>query len=421
MVDDAQTRTELPPIKACTVSRDIECFEALIDDMEACLGEAWGDLTFDEAPIFLRQKEAESLEFLAIAMDDKDDPDRMKALISDIKSKGIKVILVTYDLLPVALHNMMRAGADEFLPYPIPKGELSQAIERVTAPPPAAPIAPAPALIEGPAPNTDAQLPATLNHQGAVFAVQGLAGGTGASTFATNLAWELAHLEKQPTYKVCLLDLDLQFGSVASMLDLPQRPAVIELLTNTDSIDESSFLQSMQHVDEALMVLTAPDELVPLDILRGDDVARLITTARTVADYVVIDMPRTLTDWTETVLNESQLYFAMLEAELLSAQNCVRFKTALAAEGLPIEKLRFVLNRAPKFTDLNGRSRVKRMCESLDIGLEVQLPDGGKNVTQTSNQGEPLGSAQPKNPLRKEILKLAKGIHALGAVGADAA
>jgi pilus assembly protein CpaE len=83
---------------------------------------------------------------------------------------------------------------------------------------------------------------------------------------------------------------------------------------------------------------------------------------------------------------------------------------ALKAEDLPFEKLRFVLNRAPKFTDLSARSRVKRMAESLDIDIEVQLPDGGRQVTQANDHGLPISESAAKNPLRKEIQKLAKSL-----------
>ncbi|NNL36610.1 MAG: pilus assembly protein CpaE, partial [Silicimonas sp.] len=72
---------------------------------------------------------------------------------------------------------------------------------------------------------------------------------------------------------------------------------------------------------------------------------------------------------------------------------------------------RYVLNRAPGFTDLNGKSRVKRMAESLDIKIELLMPDGGKQVTQSSDHGVPLSDVAAKNPLRKEIQKLAQSVH----------
>ncbi|MCC5974011.1 MAG: pilus assembly protein CpaE, partial [Rubellimicrobium sp.] len=54
---------------------------------------------------------------------------------------------------------------------------------------------------------------------------------------------------------------------------------------------------------------------------------------------------------------------------------------------------------------------VKRLAETLGIAIEVQLPDGGKPVCQTTDQGVPLAEGIPKNALRKEIAKLARSVH----------
>ena len=42
-------------ILACTVSRDVQNFDLLIEDMESALGESWGDLGFAEALAFCCQ------------------------------------------------------------------------------------------------------------------------------------------------------------------------------------------------------------------------------------------------------------------------------------------------------------------------------------------------------------------------------
>jgi pilus assembly protein CpaE len=56
---------------------------------------------------------------------------------------------------------------------------------------------------------------------------------------------------------------------------------------------------------------------------------------------------------------------------------------------------------------------VKRMAESLDIDIEVQLPDGGEQVTQANDHGLPIAENAAKNPLRKELQKLAKSLYDL--------
>ena len=411
----ANLQPEPAAILACTISRDVQNFDQLIDDMEVELGESWGDLSFDDARVFLDQPDAQSLEFVAIAVDatDEADLDRITNIIKQAKSRGVKVVLIADKISPVALHQLLRLGAEDFVPYPLPEGALHEAIEKIRRP------APVPALIlgSGGGDRSDATIAtpgfkAKGDRDGVVLPVHGLAGGSGASTFATNLAWELATVSKDAP-RVCLIDFDFQFGSVATYLDLPRKEAVFDLLSDAANTDSDSLLQSMLTFNDKLHVLTAPADMLPLDILGAEDVGRIVDMARSNFDFVVIDMPKTIVSWTEAVLSRAHVYFALMELDLRSAQNVLRMVRALKAEGLPHEKLRFVLNRAPRFTDLSSKSRVKRMSESLDIAVEVHLPDGGIQVTQANDHGLPLSETAAKNPLRKEIQKLARSLFEL--------
>ena len=404
---------ETAPIAACTISRDVQNFDLLIEDMEQCMGENWGDLGFAEALAYFNQPDAEAMEFVALAIDDTDEDNLvlLGEIITQAKARDIKVILIAEDVTPASLHQLLRQGADEFVPYPLPEGELQQAVERIRT-------AQQPQAVET---GRTAQLKSGTNKQGAVFVTHGIAGGTGATTLAVNLAWELAELCAGDTPNVCLLDLDFQFGTASTYLDLPRREAVFEMLSDTESMDDETFGQSLLTYGDKLQVLTAPSDMIPLDIVTPEDITRAIDIARAHFDYVGIDMPSTLVQWTETVLTAAHLYFTTLEIDMRSAQNTLRFKRALQSEELPVEKLRYVLNRAPKFTDLGGRARVKRLGESLDISIEVQLPDGGKPITQAADHGAPLAEAAAKNPLRREIAKLAVSIHELNAGHSEAA
>ncbi|MDE9451878.1 AAA family ATPase [Aliiroseovarius sp. Z3] len=411
------------PIVACTIARDVQNFDLLIEDMEAELGEAWGDLSIEDALAFFAQPDADALEFVAIAMDDQDEADLSKVagVIRAAGEKGIKVIVIAEEVSPIALHQLLKMGAEEFVPYPLPEGALHDAIERLRAPEPEAP-----ALVDPATQPT--QLKTGGDREAVILVVQPMAGGTGATTLAVNLAWELSQMDRSKKDKkagkipprVCLLDFGLQFGSVATYLDLPRRDAVYELLSDTEVMDHEIFAQALVTFDEELHVLTAPPDMLPLDIINSEDVNRIIEMARRNFDYVIIDMPNTVAQWTETVLHAAHVYFTTLELDLRSAQNALRMIKALKSEELPVEKLRYVLNRAPKFTDMSGKSRAKRLAESLDISIELHLPDGGKPVTQACDHGIPLSSAATKNPLRKEIQKLAQSVHELNQAEATA-
>jgi pilus assembly protein CpaE len=379
--------------------------------MEIELGESWGDLSFEDAAVFLDQPDAEALEFVAIAVDGEDEADlsRITAIIRQAKARNIRVMLIAHNVSPVALHQLLRLGADDFVPYPLPEGALHEAIDRLRKPAPPPPAA-------EPADTEPVQHPAFKakgDRDGVLLPVHGMAGGVGATTFATNLAWELATVVKQDAPRVCLIDLDLQFGAVSTGLDLPRRDAIFEILSDTASADSEAFLRSLLTFNDRLHVFTAPPDMLPLEMVSAEDIGRILDMALANFDYVVVDMPTTIVSWTETVLSRAHVYFSLMELDLRSAQNVLRLTRALKAEGLPHDKMRFVLNRAPRFTDLSAKSRVKRMAESLDIDIEVQLPDGGNQVTQANDHGLPLSESAAKNPLRKEIQKLAKSLHDL--------
>ena len=416
MASSAALQEDQAELVACTISRDVQNFDLLIEDMETELGESWGDLSFEDASVFFGQPEAQGLEFVAIAIDEEEEDGGKLAVVGELiksaKAAGIKVILIAEEVSPIALHQLLKLGAEEFVPYPLPDGALREAIERLRAP---APVAAAPVAEDAP------KLRATGDRNGVVLPVHGLAGGTGATTLAVNLAWELATTDKEHPPRVCLLDLDLQFGSTSTFLDLPRREAIYEMWADTESTDSDSFMQALQGFNDKLHVLTAPSEILPLDLIDAEDVARVLEIARTNFDYVIVDMPSTVVQWTEAVLQDAGVYFVTMELDMRSAQNALRMARALKSEELPIEKLRYVLNRAPKRTDLQGKSRVKRLAESLDIDIELQMPDGLKQVAQSADHGLPLAENFPKNPLRKEIAKLAASIHEHNKSAADAA
>jgi pilus assembly protein CpaE len=375
--------------------------------MEEALGEQWGDLGFEDAIPFMAQPDAHHLEFIALAIDDMDE-DHLGALteiITEARNRNIRILLIAEDVTPASLHHLLRHGADEFIPYPIPPGELQAAIDKIRS----APVEP-----EVAQPQATVKLAASgESREGVVIAVHGLAGGTGATTLAVNLAWELANIDKKKAPSVCVLDLDLQFGTVSTYLDLPRIEAVFELITDTDSMDSDSFGQALQTYEDKLHVLTAPSDVIPLDLVGPEDIDRIIDMARRHYDYVIVDMPSTLVQWSEVVLQAAHVYFATMEIDMRSAQNAMRIKRAFQAEDLPFEKLRYVMNRAPKFTDLAGKSRVKRLAESLGISIDINLPDGSRQIMQAADHGQPLAVGAAKNPLRKEIAKLAKSLHEL--------
>lgn len=118
-------------LRACTISRDVQNFDLLIEDMESLLGEAWGDLGFEEGLHFL--VEAGALDFIVLAIDafDEDEVDQLEEVVAAARAAGVPVALVAEDVTPATLARLERAGAGECLAYPLADGALAAAAARL--------------------------------------------------------------------------------------------------------------------------------------------------------------------------------------------------------------------------------------------------------------------------------------------------
>lgn len=374
--------------------------QALTTDLDIEFGEdQWEAVPNSDAEMRLNgATESTQYAIFAVSSDVQQSIDGTAELIKHANRVGITVMLVAGDISSRSLHKLMREGVAEFMPYPDSDGAFQEAVdrlryERTTR-----------------ANGGTASKSGAPDRQGKVITAYGAAGGVGASTFIVNLAWEVAAAVRKEGRKVALLDFNFQYGSIATYLDVPRREAVYELVSEAASLDQTGLIQALSTYEDKLHVLTAPRDALPLDIVSPGDVNAIVNLAREAFDYVFIDMPQSLMNWSEQVYTASDEFFALMEVDMRSAQNMFRFLRTLKAEDMPLDKIKFVLNRAPGGMDLSGKARVKRVSESLGLEYAVMLPDGGKQVMNACDQGVPLSESAKSNPLRKEIVRVAQTI-----------
>ncbi|MEM6676733.1 MAG: AAA family ATPase [Pseudomonadota bacterium] len=371
--------------------------DALAEDLDAEIGpEGWVEVGNDEADeVFEDINRERTFAVLTLSTDTQEAIDFLCELIRKANNADMFVLLVCGDISSRSMHQLMRAGAAEFAPYPEPPGALAEAINNIRV-----------ARAQG----KRGQMSTTARRDGRLVGIYGVAGGVGATTIAVNLSWELANLVRKEGRRVALLDFNFQYGSVATYLDVPRREAVYELVSEAGAMDETALTQALSVYRDRLHVLTAPRDALPLDIVSPSDVQTMLNVARASFDYVVVDMPQALMNWSEAVYTASDAFVVAMEIDMRSAQNMFRFTRTLKSEDLDMEKLVPVLNRAPGLTDLSGKGRVKRLAESLAIEFSNLMPDGGKAVTAACDEGVPLGEAARGNPLRREIVKLTQKV-----------
>ncbi|RRH76904.1 AAA family ATPase [Falsigemmobacter faecalis] len=244
-----------------------------------------------------------------------------------------------------------------------------------------------------------------------VIAVQSLCGGAGGTTFASGLALELA--EADPQLSVCVMDLDLQFGSLAAGLALPHETRVLETYRNPRAVDGDMFRQSLQHLRPNLTVFSAPPEILPLDAVSGADLQYLLGLARDSADLLILDLPGSVTDWTEAAYLAADRICLIARLDVRSAGNLKRLRSLVSAQVLPPEKICPVVNFRPQRPPREWAARIHSLETGMGLPVHLQLPDGGQAVGEAADSGIALIQAEPASALRLALQAYAGEIAAL--------
>ncbi|MDQ0619798.1 AAA family ATPase [Arthrobacter globiformis] len=124
------------------------------------------------------------------------------------------------------------------------------------------------------------------NQKGAVIGVFSPKGGVGKTTIATNLAVGLGKLAPM---SVVLVDLDLQFGDVASGLYLNPEHTVTDAVSPAASQDTLVLKAFLTVHPASIYALCAPVSPVEADYITPDQIARLLEQLAEEFQYVVID------------------------------------------------------------------------------------------------------------------------------------
>ncbi len=163
---------------------------------------------------------------------------------------------------------------------------------------------------------------------GKLICVVGVRGGAGATTIAVATSWHLAEINKR---RVCLMDLDLQFGDAALQLNASPSHALIEALDHPDRVDELFLDRGMARVGERLGVLAALESLDEWFVPEEDSVLALIERLLSRNRYVFVDIPVTSVPRLMRVLHLPGTILLVSSGSLVSARDVGRLRKKLGS------------------------------------------------------------------------------------------
>ncbi len=325
---------------------------------------------------------------------DHSDPNEIGAVreLVSATDNPSKIIAVSDPDMPLSrVRQLMDAGVAEVLPMPVDAATLQRSLDALK-PTPIAPVVGA-------------------SKRGRVITVAQSRGGVGSTTLAVNLADALQGkkrlVRKGDSKRVAVVDLDLQFGGIASFLDVEANDSMMRMATDNIVPDATFLSQALVESHGGLFVLTAPTDFVPLEALSREQIDALIDHLTLNFDFVVIDLPRTLVHWVQAVLNRSDQLLLVTDSTVPAIRQSKRLITAYQEENptLPIE---IVINHEAKPL-IKGRHHAQA-AKLLERELSYWLPSDPKPAREALDRGVPLAAISGRSRLTKAIGKMAQDI-----------
>ena len=242
----------------------------------------------------------------------------------------------------------------------------------------------------------------SIERSSVIISVFSTTPGIGKTIVAINLAAGLAN----EGYKVCLADLDLQFGDVLNYLKLTSTNTIAgaqrTLLDHPERFRIRDFLIDYSNADLTFSILPAP--LYIFDAYQTD--VQLVTDIINdlhFYDYVILDLNSMFSALNLAMLDISTVinYVGVIDFLPALKNYKIGYDTLIRFE-YEESKIRLVENRADSQKLIDGRD-VERL---LGEPFYHRLPNDYPSVNKSINSGQPLMFAAPDSKLTKSFDEL---------------
>ncbi len=237
--------------------------------------------------------------------------------------------------------------------------------------------------------------------------VIGVRGGVGASTIAVNTAWLIAHESNQ---SVALVDLDLQFGSVALALDLEPGRGLREAVENPGRIDSLFLERAMVKESENLSVLSSEEPLEQSFRFHEQAVETLFGEMTGKFKNIVIDLPRTALSQHRSLLEKCENVIVVTDMSIAGVRDVTRINNMIK-EVAPTSSISVVCNRVGQKPPMS-KAEFERGAE---VKVSQSIPEDIKSATAAMNAGKPLAQVAQRSKMTDELRKLSTKVTGEGA------
>lgn len=223
-------------------------------------------------------------------------------------------------------------------------------------------------------------------------------GGSGKTTVGVNLAVALA--TRHPR-QVVLLDLDLQFGDVASVMR--QSPTnTIGDIARRWPVDSANLKLALTAHNSGVYTLCAPLTPAEADDVTAAHVAGVIQVLQQSFPYVIVDTDPGLSERVLSALDVCTDIVMVCATEVPSIQGLAKALEALDVVGLTSPTRHFLLNRSDAKVGLD----IEEIERTVGADIDVKVPSS-IDVVKATNGGVPIMQSRSNDTIVKAFDRLA--------------
>jgi pilus assembly protein CpaE len=233
---------------------------------------------------------------------------------------------------------------------------------------------------------------------GRIISVLSPKGGSGKTTVASNLAVGLALTEPD---QAAIIDLDLQFGDVATALGLTPTHTLVDALRapgTAEGMALKSFL-SPHHSD--LWALCGPESPAEGEEVSPEQAKAVVETLAEQFRYVVVDTSAGLTEHTLSVLEASTDLVLVCAMDVTSVRSLRKLIAALEQLGMTRARRHLVINRADSKVGLDLRDVEATLGLPVDVSVS-----SSRTIPLSLNQGLPVVASEPRSAVARQFTQL---------------
>jgi pilus assembly protein CpaE len=324
---------------------------------------------------------------VVVGVDSAEDPALRTVQAIRTAAPTIGIVVISQAPTHELLVSCMRAGTDEFLEFPIEADKLAEAMDGLFR-------------RKGIAGATT----------GKVTAVFSASGGTGVTTIASHLAAGIA-AEIGTSDAACILDMNLQFGTVALAMDIREiTHTLTEAAADLERLDENLLRSFMSEHTSGAFVLPAPLAVGEADNVDPWGLRGVIQMCRKAFQHVILDMPHQIVDASIVGLDEADDILLVCDMVLPSVRLAIRALETFDELEYKRDRFHLVINRHYDSHQIS----LDEVVQHVKLPIYWLIPYDSQAAISSLNGGQTMDVACPDSEAAHSLVALAQ--HTAGIV-----